>query len=137
MVAHARSSLIVPLLAVVLVARAVFVALVTIALLKPPALITLRMLLLLRSLATALTLLLRLIHRVQDTEVVFGVLEKCLGCHPVSAARRVAAKLEIFLEQLLSGAADPDFRPVAIENMVAIQRCSAARMMANWTAAAA
>lgn len=122
MVAHARSPLIVPLLAVVLVARAVFVALVTIALLKPSALITLRMLLLLllRSLATALTLLLRLIHRVQDTEIVFCVLEKCLGRHPVSAARRVAPKLEIFLKQLLSGAADPDFRPVAVENMVAV-----------------
>lgn len=125
------------MLAVILVARTVFVALVTIALLIAPALIALRVLLLLRSLTAALTLLLGLIHGVQDTEVMFGVLEECLGRHPVSTTCRVATKLEVFFKQLLGGASDTDFRPVAIENMVAIQRDSAARMMANWPAAAA
>jgi len=140
LVTQTWSPVIVPLLAVVLVALAVLVALEPIALLKAPALVALRvlLLLLLRGL-TALALLLRLVHRVQDTEVMFRVLEERLGCHPVATACRVATKLQVFLKQLLGGAADADFRPVAVENMVAIQRNAAARVMANHrpTAAAA
>ena len=134
LVAQARGPLIVPLIAVVLVAMAVFVALVAVALLEAPALVALRVLL--RGLPGWLTLLLRLVHGVQDTEVMFRMLEEGFGGHPVSTAGRVAAELEVFLEKLLGGAADTDFRPITVENMVAIERDSAARIMADSAAAA-
>ena len=131
LVAQAGRTLVVPLIAVVLVALAIFVALVTIALLVVPALIGLRMLLLLRRLTIRLALLLGLVHRVKNAEVMFRVLEEGFCRHPVSTAGRVAAELEIFFEQLLGGAADADFRPVTVENMVAIERNASARMMAD------
>ena len=58
---------------------------------------------------------------------MFGVLEVALRHHPVAAAGRVAAELEIFLEQLLRRAADAQVRPVAVEDMVAVERNTAAR----------
>jgi hypothetical protein len=137
LVAQAGRALVVPLIAVVLVALAIFVALVTVALLVVPALVGLRMLLLLRRLTVRLALLLGLVHRVKNAEVMFRVLEEGFCRHPISTAGRVAAELEIFFEQLLGGAADADFRPVAVENMVAIERNASARMMANGTTGSA
>jgi hypothetical protein len=115
LVAHARS----PLVIVVLVAVAVLVALVTITLLKTPALVALRVLLL-WGLPGGLPLLLRLVHRIQDTEVMFRVLEEGFGGHPVPTAGSIPAELEVFFKKLLGGTTDTDFRPIAIENVVAI-----------------
>ena len=114
---------------------ALVVALVAVALLIVPALVALRVLL--RRLAVRLPLLLRLVHRVQDTEVMFRVLEERFRRHPVATAGRVAAELEVFFEKLLGGAADADFGPVAVEDVVAIERDSAARMMADGPARSA
>ena len=89
----------------------------------------------LTALATILLLVLlrRLVHRVQDAEIVFSVLEIAFRHNPVATAGRIAAKLEVFLEQLLSGAANPQIGSVAVEHMVAIERdttaASAAAMM--------
>ncbi|MEA2726699.1 MAG: hypothetical protein QOF70_1174, partial [Acetobacteraceae bacterium] len=104
---------------------AIVVALVTIALLVVSALVGLRVLLLLR-LTVRLTLLLSLVHGVQDTEVMFRVLEECFRGHSVAAACRVSAELEVFLEKLLGGAANTDLWPVAVEDVVAIERNSTA-----------
>jgi hypothetical protein len=117
--------LVVALFAVVLVALAILVALVTVALLVVPALVGLGMLLLWR-LTARLALLLGLVHGVNNTEVMFRVLEERFRRHPVSTAGRIAAELEVFFEKLLGGAADADFRPVAVENVVAIEGNSAA-----------
>jgi hypothetical protein len=125
LIAHARGALVVALFAVVLVALAILVALVTVALLVVPALVGLGMLLLWR-LTVRLPLLLGLVHGVKNTEVMFRVLEERFRCHPVSTTGRVAAELEVFFEKLLGGAADADFRPVAVENVVAIKRDIAA-----------
>jgi hypothetical protein len=127
LVAQARGALVAPLIAVVGVALtlAVIVALVIVALLVVPALVGLR-LLLLRCLAVRLSLLLGLVHGVQDTEVMFCMLEESFRCYPVTTAGRIAAKLQVFFEELLSRAADADVRPVAVENVVAIERNSAA-----------
>ena len=114
----------------------VLVALEAVALLVVPALVGLRVLLL-AALTVRLALLLRLVHRVQDAEVMFRVLEKRFRHHPVAAAGRVAAELQIFLEKLLGGAANADFGSVAVEDVVAIERNSAARMMADRTARSA
>jgi hypothetical protein len=125
--------LVVPLFSVIGVTRGltVVVALIAVALLVASSLIGL---LLLRSLTVGLTLLLRLIHRIQNAEVMFSVLKERFRGHPVSTARRIAAKLQVFLEKLLGGAADTDFRPIAVENVVAIERDVAPRMMADRTA---
>ena len=116
---------------VLIVLRLVFVALVTIALLVIAALIAL---LLLRSLAVRLVLLLRLVHRVQDTEIMFRMLKERLCCDPVAAAGGVPAKLEVFLKKLLRRAADADFRAVAVEDVVAVERHVTARVVAHATA---
>ena len=68
---------------------------------------------------------------------MFRMLEIPLCHHPVATARRVAAELEVFLEQLLGGAPDADIRPVAVEDMVAIERNAAARMVADAASATA
>ncbi len=83
------------------------------------ALIGLSMLL---ALTIRLTLLLRLIHRIQNTEVVLRMLEKRLGSHAVATAGRISTKLQILLKKLLCSAADPDLGPIAVEYMVAVQR---------------
>jgi len=87
------------------------------------------------SLAMTLLLLLlsRLVHRIQNTEVVFGVLKKPFGLHPVAAAGRVPAKLEVFLEELLRGTADADIGAVAVKDVVAVKR-NATGLMANSSA---
>ena len=92
---------------------------------------------LLPPLAVRLALLLRLVYSVQDAEVMFRMLEERFRGDAVAAAGRVAAELEVFFEELLGGAANADFRPVAVENVVAIERNSAARMMADCTARSA
>ena len=84
----------------------------------------------------AALLLDRLVHRVDDAEVVFGMLKIAFRHHPVAAAGRIAAELEVFLEQLLRGAAHPDIRPAAIEHMVAVQRDVAAALMTDRSGAA-
>ena len=68
----------------------------------------------------------RLVHGVQDAEIVLGILEVAFGHHPVPHAGRVAAELEVFLEELLGGAADSQVRPLAVEDVVAIERDIAA-----------
>ena len=49
------------------------------------------------------------------------MLEIAFRHHAVARAGRVAAKLEVLLEQLLGGAANADIRAVAVEDMVAVQ----------------
>ena len=105
-------------------ALAVFVPLIPVALLVIATLVCLRVLLL--GLTIWLALLLGLIHGIEDAKVMFGMLEECFRSHPVAAAGRVAPKLKVFFEQLLGGAADADFRPVTVENVVSIKRNSAA-----------
>ena len=75
-----------------------------------------------------LVLLGRLIHRVQNAEIVLRMLEIAFGLHAVAAAGRVAAKLEVFFEQLLGRTAQPYVRAVAIENVIAVQRYVATRI---------
>jgi hypothetical protein len=133
LVAHAGGTLLGAVVGLTL-ALAVLVTLVTLTLLIVPALlITLRMLLL-AALAVRLALLLGLVHGVQDTEVMFRMLEERLRRHSVATAGRVAPKLQVLLEKLLGGSADADFRPVAVENVVAIERNRTARMMADGAA---
>src|SRR5208283_5633483 len=86
--------------------------------------------------AVLLTLLHRLVHRVQDAEIVLGVLEIAFRHHPVAARGRVAAELQVFLEQLLGGAADADVRAAAVEDVVTVERDVAWGVMADRTAAA-
>src|ERR1700722_756740 len=69
-----------------------------------------------------LPLLSRLVHRVQNAEIVLGVLKIAFRQHPVAARGRVTPKLQIFLEQLLGGAADADVRSAAVEDMIAVER---------------
>ena len=77
-------------------------------------------------LAVLLALLRRLVHRIQDAEIVLGVLEVALRHHPVAAAGRVAAELEVFLEQLLRRPADAQIGTIAVEHVVAVERYAAA-----------
>jgi hypothetical protein len=49
------------------------------------------------------------------------MLEIAFRHHAVARAGRVAAQLEVFLEQLLGGAANADIRAVAVEDVVAVQ----------------
>ena len=60
--------------------------------------------------------------RVEDAEIMFGVLEVALRHHPVAGAGGVPPELQILLEQLLCGAAHAQIGPVAIEHVVAVQR---------------
>jgi hypothetical protein len=69
-----------------------------------------------------LALLRRLGDRVQDAEIMFGMLKIAFRHHPVARAGGIASELEILLEQLLRGAANPKIRSVAVEDMVAIER---------------
>jgi hypothetical protein len=82
-----------------------------------------------------LVLLRRLIHGIQDAEIVLRVLKIALCHHAVAAAGRIAAELEILLKQLLRRTADPHVRPVAVENMVSVERdaASAPTMVAHPT----
>ena len=73
-----------------------------------------------------LVLLLRLVDGIEDAEIVLGVLEIALRHHAVAAAGRVAAELQVFLEKLLGGAAQAQIRPIAVEDVVAIERDVAA-----------
>ena len=54
------------------------------------------------------------------------MLEISLRHHAVAAAGRIAAELQVFLEQLLGGAADAHVRAVAVEDVVAVERDPAA-----------
>lgn len=85
--------------------------------------------------ALRLALLGSLVHGIQDAEIMFRVLEVAFRHDPVAAAGRVAAELQIFLEQLLGRPADAHVRTAAVEDMVAIQGNIAAGMMANRPAA--
>ena len=50
-------------------------------------------------------------HGIQDAEILSRMLEVALRHHPVTAARRIAAELEIFFKKLLRGAADANIGP--------------------------
>ncbi len=102
------------------VTLAVFVTLVAVALLIVPALVGLGMLL--RRLAVRLALLLCLVHRVQNTEVMFRMLKEGLRCYAIATAGRVSTELEILFEELLCGAAYSDIWPAAVEDVVSIKR---------------
>ena len=67
---------------------------------------------------------------------MLGVLEVAFRRHAIARAGGVAAKLEVFFEQLLRGATDAHIRPGAVEDVVAIERCSA-RLRADLRTAAA
>jgi hypothetical protein len=70
------------------------------------------------------------VHRAQDAEIMLGVLEVALGGHAVAGAGRVAAELEVLLEQLLRGAAQAHVGPAAVEGVVAVERLVAAAVVA-------
>ena len=72
-------------------------------------------------LAILLVLLRRLVHRVQDAEIVLGVLKVALCHHPVAAAGRIAAELQVLFEQLLGRSADSKVGAVAVEYVIAIE----------------
>jgi hypothetical protein len=94
--------------------------------------------LLIAPLAAALALLRdRLVHQVEDTEVVLGILQVAFSHHAVATAGRVAAELQVFLEQLLRRAADPDVRAIAVEYVVAVERDATRHMVAHSAAATA
>ena len=80
-------------------------------------------------LVAALLLLLMLhrglVHGVQDAEVMLRMLEIPFRHHAISAAGRIAPKLEVFFEKLLRRAAQPQIRPVRVKNMVAVERLAA------------
>jgi hypothetical protein len=79
-----------------------------------------------------------LVHRVDDAEVVFGVLEVGFGHHAVAGAGGVAAQLEVFLEEMLGSAADAQVWAAAVEDVVAVERdVSAAAVVADLASAAA
>jgi hypothetical protein len=78
----------------------------------------------------------RLVHQVEDTEVVLGVLKIPLRHDPVTTAGRVTAQLQVLFEQLLGGAADPDVWPIAVEDMVPIEWNPASSVMAHTAATA-
>jgi len=90
-----------------------------------------------RLLLTALLVLLRrLVHRIQDAEIVFRVLEIAFRHDAIAATGRIAPELEILLEQLLRRSADAEIRAVAVKHMVAVQRdptvgAAASAMMAQ------
>ena len=63
-----------------------------------------------------------LIHGIEHTEIMLGMLEIGLRLHPVSRSGRITAQLEIFLKQLLGRATDTQIRSVALKNMVPVQR---------------
>ena len=84
-----------------------------------------------------LALLCRLVHGIEDAEVVLRMLEVAFRLHAVTAAGRIAPKLEVLLEQLLGRAAQTDVRAVAVENVIAVQRDAAASVMPDVRAAAA
>jgi hypothetical protein len=73
-------------------------------------------------LSVLLVLLRRLVHRIQDAEIVFGVLEIAFRHHSVAATGGITAELEVFLEQLLRRSANAEVGAVAVEYMVAVHR---------------
>jgi hypothetical protein len=93
---------------------------------------------LLRGMAVRLLMLalLRLVDGVDDAEIMLGVLEVTFRHHTVATAGRVAAQLQVFLEQLLRRATDTQIRTVTVENMVTVERNIAA-LVPRWTAATA
>lgn len=70
-----------------------------------------------------LALLGGLVHGVENTEIMFRVLEIGFCKNAVASSGRVAAKLEILLEQLLRRTTDPQIGSVTVKHMVAVQRC--------------
>lgn len=70
-----------------------------------------------------LALLGGLIHGVENTEVMLRVLEIGFCKDAVASSGRVAAKLEIFLKQLLRRTTHPQIGSVTVKHMVAVQRC--------------
>ena len=84
------------------------------------------------ALVASLTLLRRgLIHQVQHAKIVFGVLQVAFRHDAVAAACGIAAKLQIFLEQLLRHAANTDVRAIAVEYVVAVQRDPARHVVSH------
>src|SRR5271157_5771278 len=78
--------------------------------------------------ALLLVLLRGLVHRIEDAEIVLGVLEIALRHHAVARSGRVPAELQVFLEQLLRGAAHARVWTAAVEGVVAVERDVAAVM---------
>ncbi len=70
----------------------------------------------------ALVLLGSLRHRIENAEVMLGVLEVALRHDTIPGTGRIAPELEIFLEKLLCRAAHAQIRPIAIEHMIAVER---------------
>lgn len=88
-----------------------------------PAILVGPLTLLLAFVALLLALLGGLVHGVENTEVVLRVLEIGFCKNAVASSGRVAAKLEILLEQLLRRTTNPEIGPVTVKHMVAVQRC--------------
>ncbi len=63
-----------------------------------------------------------LIHGIEHTEIMLGMLEIGLRLHPVPGTGGITTQLKIFFEQLLGSATNAQIRPVALKNMVPVQR---------------
>ncbi len=64
---------------------------------------------------------------------MFRMLEKRLGGNSVATTGRIAPKLQVFLEQLLGRAANTDIGPIAVEDMVTVERDTTAGMVPDAT----
>src|SRR5208283_3777278 len=87
--------------------------------------------------ALLLVLLRGLVHRIENAEIVLGVLEIALRHHAVARSGRVPPEVQIFLEQLLRCAAHAHVRTVAVQDVVAVERDVAAVMAYPATTSAA
>jgi hypothetical protein len=83
-----------------------------------------------RNLATADPRSLALIHRGDHAIIVIGMLQEILRRHAVSGGTGIARELQIFLENLIGVAADPDIRPGAIEGLPLARHSTVAAMAA-------
>ena len=89
------------------------------------------------SLAVLLALLLRLVDRIDDAEVVLGVLEIRFCHNTITAAGRVSAKFQLLLKQLLGRATKTQGGTIAVEDVIAIKRNITALMPGRATATSA
>jgi len=87
--------------------------------------------------ALRLALLCRLVHGIENTEIVLRMLEVAFRHYPVAAAGRIAAELQILFKQLLGSPADAHVWTTAVEDMIAVQGNIAAGMMADRSASTA
>ena len=80
---------------------------------------------------STLILLGSLRYRIENAKIMLGMLEVAFRHDPIPRAGRIASELQVFLEELLRGAAHAQIRAVAVEDMVAIER-NLTVVVTNW-----